>query len=389
MNEEAAGLNPSSYAPQEKASSPRSKFWLWGTVAIVTIVAIGGIVAGVVLSRHKSSSSSTSTGGGGSNKNSSSSDPSSFTKNPALKNSFYGFAYTPLGAILPDCGATQDGVIQDIQLLSQLTTRIRTYGSDCNVSSLVLNAIKQTQVDMTVFLGIYISDNDTVYERQRDLTFTALQNFGVDHVAGLTVGNEVILDRLTLVGSQNPNDTTGIAAAEFLKDKISDVRSTLSNMSFSKTIPVGYADAGSYFNTDILEAVDYAMANVHPWFADVTIDQSASWTASYFQSTDIDLAASTTKNPPFYIAETGWPTNSSTTAAAQNQAGSPASDANLQFFIDNFVCQANQNGTGYFFFEYMDEPWKTTQYGGVEGYWGLFDSNKQLKNITIPDCTHK
>jgi hypothetical protein len=93
------------------------------------------------------------------------------------------------------------------------------------------------------------------------------------------------------VGSQNPNDTTGIAAAEFLKVKISDVRSTLSNMSFSKTIPVGYADAGSYFNTDILEAVDYAsecrnmlcfdmvtdiripiyvleyeVANVHPWY---------------------------------------------------------------------------------------------------------------------------
>jgi len=242
---------------------------------------------------------------------------------------------------------------------------------------------------MTVFLGIYINDNDTVYERQKDLTFTALQDFGADHVAGLTVGNEVILDRLTLVGSQNPNDTTGIAAADFLKVKISDVRSTLSNMSLSKTIPVGYADAGSYFNTDILEAVDYAMANVHPWFADVTIDQSASWTASYFQSTDIALAASTTKNPPFYIAETGWPTNSSTTAAMQNQAGSPASDANLQFFIDNFVCQANQNGTGYFFFEYMDEPWKTVQYGGVEGYWGLFDSNKQLKNITIPDCSHK
>ncbi|EEB87874.1 hypothetical protein MPER_14591, partial [Moniliophthora perniciosa FA553] len=31
---------------------------------------------------------------------------------------------------------------------------------------------------------------------------------------------------------------------------------------------------------------------------------------------------------------------------------------NLQKFIDTFVCQANQNGTQYFFFEFTDEPWK-------------------------------
>lgn len=39
----------------------------------------------------------------------------------------------------------------------------------------------------------------------------------------------------------------------------------------------------------------------------------------------------------------------------------------------------------YAFFEAFDETWKSI-YGGVEPYWGLFDANKQLKNITIPDC---
>jgi exo-beta-1,3-glucanase (GH17 family) len=46
-------------------------------------------------------------------------------------------------------------------------------------------------------------------------------------------------------------------------------------------------------------------------FAGVTIDDAAQWTASYFNTTDVALAKNTTNNPPFYIAETGWPTVSS------------------------------------------------------------------------------
>lgn len=81
-------------------------------------------------------------------------DPSKFEKDSRLKNSFYGFAYTPLGALLPDCGATQANVTEDIQLLSQLTTRIRLYGADCNQTALVLQAIQDSKVNLEVFVGI-------------------------------------------------------------------------------------------------------------------------------------------------------------------------------------------------------------------------------------------
>jgi len=87
-----------------------------------------------------------------------------------------------------------------------------------------------------------------------------------------------------------------------------------------------------------------------------------------------------------YIAETGWPSQSSDAGNANNGA-STASEANLQIFLDTFVCQANQNGTGYFYFEFLDEPWKDAQFGGVEGWWGLFHSNRTLKNIILPNCT--
>ena len=78
----------------------------------------------------------------------------------------------------------------------------------------------------------------------------------------------------------------------------------------------------------------------------------------------------------------------SSTAAAESNGAADASVANLQIFLDNFVCQANANNTNYFFFEYFDEVWKDVQFGGVEGYWGLFYANRTLKSgITIPDCS--
>ena len=50
------------------------------------------------------------------------------------------------------------------------------------------------------------------------------------------------------------------------------------------------------------------MANVHPWFADVTVQASADWTYEFFQQNDVVLSANLTNKPTMYIAETGWPT---------------------------------------------------------------------------------
>ena len=80
--------------------------------------------------------------------------------------------------------------------MSQVTTNIRIYGADCNQSSLVLAAIQATKVNMTVWLGNYpsLTDNGTAYERQKGEIQTALQQFGSANVGGVTVGNEIILE---------------------------------------------------------------------------------------------------------------------------------------------------------------------------------------------------
>jgi len=389
------------YAPGAtwmEPNRPRSSKRKWVMIGIVLAVAgiiIVAVTVGIVVSNHsrknKNLSSSSSSSGGASSaspvQQTNPNDPSQFTKDPNLHQSFYGFAYTPVGSQLPDCGNTLAAVIQDIQIMSQLTTRVRLYGADCNQSALVLEAIKQTKVNMTVFLGNYpiATDNGTAYERQRNELKAAIQTYGTDHISGVTVGNEFMLNYVTDAGIQDPNSAVADVGAQILIGDIKDTQSMLSGMSLG-SLPVGNSDAGSYFNNEVLADVDYGMANVHPWFANVSAEVSAAWTAEFFAQTDVALAANLSNHPKMYIAETGWPTKSSDAGNANNGA-STASISNLQIFLDTFVCQANTNGTGYFFFEFADEDWKDKQFGGVEGWWGLFNQNRTLKEgITIPNC---
>jgi len=387
---EPAYQPPNAWLEKTESGSKRSKWIVIGSVvALLGLIAIG-VAVGVVVSRNnsKSSKSSSNSSSGSPVSQTNPNDPSTFVKDSRLHQSFYGFAYTPAGSQLPNCNSSLSDVIQDIQLMSQLTKRIRLYGADCNQSALVLEAIKQTKVNMTVYLGNYAiaTDNGAAYQRQRDEIKSAIQTYGTDHIGGLTVGNEFMLNYLNdNGGGSDPNSAVGNQGAAILIADIQDTRSMLNNLSLSTTPPVGTSDAGAYFNTRILEAVDYGMANVHPWFANVSAQDGATWTANFFQTTDVNVANTLPNNPKMYIAETGWPTESSDAGNASN-GPSTASEANLQIFLNTFVCQANTNGTGYFFFEYFDEPWKDVQFGGVEGWWGLFTANRTLKNIQIPNC---
>ena len=130
------------------------------------------------------------------------------------------------------------------------------------------------------------------------------------------------------------------------------------------------------------------MASVHPWFNRLTtVQDAATWTFTSFSETDVNMANSVANKPQMYIAETGWPTFSSTAEGATNGM-SEASESNLQIYINNFVCTANTQSVKYFFFEFTDSLWMGRLYPGVDGFWGLFNSNKTLKALTLPDCSH-
>lgn len=360
----------------EKGNGKSSRKWWWiGGVALVVIAAIG-IGAGVAVARSKGSKDKAK-GVVTSDKN----DPSKFTKDSRLHKSFYGMCYTPTDTQYPACGASQDAIIEDIQLLSQLTPRVRLYGADCDVGNLVLTAIEKTKVDLSVYLGVWVDDNDETWQRQLKTTQDVVTKHGVDHIAGISVGNEYLLNG---------------GSVTTLLSRVSDVRTWVTAQNFNKTVPVGTGDAGSMITTEVAEGAEFVFENNHPFFGGVPIDQAAGWVWDYTNNNDPGIAVqAATNKPEVFIAEVGWPSGANDTASATYQAA-VAGVSELQTFLDTYVCQSNANVTAEngsdvpssksFFFELMDEEWKDKMYGGVEGHWGLFDTDKQLKNITIPDC---
>lgn len=88
--------HPSQWLEKEQGSDRRSKWVLWGSVALGAALIIGGIVAGIAISQSKKGSSNSSTKSSGNDTSTVSGDPSKFTKNDALHQSFYGFGYTPI-----------------------------------------------------------------------------------------------------------------------------------------------------------------------------------------------------------------------------------------------------------------------------------------------------
>jgi hypothetical protein len=206
-------------------------------------------------------------------------DPSSFTKDPNLKNAFYGIAYKARlghsaltdrivqqnvltyyrGPFWPGCSRNLTDTIVDMQILSQITTRIRLYNNYCNRTALVLEAIKQTKTNIKVFLAIDVIDKDDVgYQDQKAALQLGLHTYGADNILGIIVGNEFMFKYIVGHNSASVNDTVGLVASTILKARIADIRQMLRSMSI--TLPVGTADAASYFNSDLLSAVDFGCA---------------------------------------------------------------------------------------------------------------------------------
>lgn len=375
-----SGTQFDQFTPAPPVRSRKKMMWTIGG-AVVALVLIIGTVVGIVVARHRNDSNKASTSSASGNTKSLPGDPSKFKKNSALHNSFWGMCYTPFESQFQyGCGVDLASVVEDVQTLSQLTTRVRLYGSDCNVTALMLDAIQRTKVNLTIYPAIYLDSSDpgdVAWNRQvANITF-ALDSFGTDHIGGISVGNEYLLNG---------------GSATNLLSYVQQFRTLATSKGW--TFPVGTADAGSMFTATVAAGVDYFMANVHAWFAGTLVSDGPAWTWQFFEDNDANIAAAAPNTPAAYIAETGWPSGANSTAAAtyvneQGQVtGAHAGVSELQTFLDGYVCEANKNGTGYFWFELYDEEWKDALYGGVEAHWGLFDKTKKLKQITIPNCSH-
>jgi exo-beta-1,3-glucanase (GH17 family) len=327
--------------------------WIVGLVLGFVILGaiVGGAVGGTIGSRHKedkSTSAQTATDDSKSNGDldKDSSEIKALLNNNELHKVFPGVDYTPWGVQYPDClkwPPSQNNVTRDMAVLSQLTNTVRLYGTDCNQTEMVLHAIDRLELkDMKLWLGVWIDSNTTSTKRQLNHLYKILDDTkDTSLYKGIIVGNEALY-------RAGPDKQT---AEKTLISYINDVTSEIKKRSLKLSIAT--SDLGDNWNSQLVDVVDVVMSNVHPFFAGVSVDVAAAWTWDFWQTHDVSLTSGSSKKQ--IISEVGWPSGGGkdcgeSPTCDDSTPGSVASVDNMNSFMSDWVCQALENGTDYFWY---------------------------------------
>lgn len=331
--------------------------WIVGSIILLVVLAavVGGTAGGILGMRNSDSNGSTTSPSSGSSSGNGkdglydidSSEVKALLDNKDFHKVFPGMDYTPLHAQYPDCihnPPDQNNITLDIAQLAQLTPAVRLYGTDCNQTEMVLEAISRLGYNDTlqVWLGVWLGNNATTNDRQISQMETLLRSYDSKHFAGIIVGNEVLFRE----------DMTETALAS----NLSSVRQTLSDLNIE--LPVATSDLGDDWTDELAADSDIVMANVHPFFAGVTPSFAPGWTWDFWQNNNVGLKTAPSSDgkgwPGSIIAEVGWPSDGGENCGGTDgscrsgQEGAVAGVDELNEFMDGWVCQSLKNGTTFF-----------------------------------------
>jgi exo-beta-1,3-glucanase (GH17 family) len=353
------GLEKSEWLSRQTTGNNKMR-WVVGLVIglVIVLAIIGGIVGGVLGSRSTAKSGGGTAGPSGDSINNAKDDTAAngdlskdsaeikgLMNNAGLHKVFPAMDYTPWGVQYPLCEEyppSQNNITRDMAVLSQLTNTVRLYGTDCNQTEMVLHSIDRLGLSsMKVWLGVWIESNTTTNDRQLEKMYKILEDTP-DHsiFKGVIVGNEALY-------------RAGVDKASSLENLmkiLQEVRSNFTSLNYD--LPIATSDLGDNWTGPLVQVVDAVLSNIHPFFAGVPVDEAAGWTWSFWQMKDVPLTEGTDKLQ--IISETGWPSGGGndcgtlTTACATPESGSVAGIDEMNTFMADFVCQAMDNGTDYF-----------------------------------------
>lgn len=279
---------------------------------------------------------------------------------------FYGVAYAPRGVIEPKCGSTQREILLDLALLSRVTTRVRNYGMQCNQSELILNAIQELHLNMTLAMGVWIGEDPEVNKKQMAAMKRVLKKYPRNLFECIFIGNEVLFRE----------EQTSHGLSEYIKD----AKSYTEEIGYSD-LPVGTSEIGSLIDKTLVRNCDIIGANIHPFFAGGDVLIASKWVYDFIKYQVDPINKNRTE---IVITEVGWPYKG---GKYQHSIAEPSS---FQTFLNDWVCEAYERDYGWYFFEAFDEPWKRIFYednNKWETEWGIFTKDrKQKSNIQFPKC---
>lgn len=222
---------------------------------------------------------------------------------------------------------------------------------------------------MTLSLGVWIDKSYEGSRRQMRDMKRLVQTYDSKYIDSILIGNEVLFRQDM---SQEELIAHIDSARSFLKTKNID-------------IPIGTSEIGAKWNYELASHVDVLAANIHPFFGGVPVNVSTKWTYDFlYEQILLNMSEWDRVPSKIVISEVGWP------SGGGKLWGSVAGIKELQTLLDDWVCSAESDKIGWYWFEAFDEPWKViynTHDQKWETQWGLFSANRRLKDgIVLPDC---
>jgi exo-beta-1,3-glucanase (GH17 family) len=282
---------------------------------------------------------------------------------------------------------TPDNVLQDLRLLQTGGfTLIRLFNSSDAMAKVILETIKNNNLDIKVMLGVWIqSGNATALNEAEIARGVALANNYKNTVIAVSVGNETMVNW----------SFNAVPVADMVK-YIKSVRSQV-------TQPVTTDDNWAFFakasgNQDpkaILNVVDFVAMHTYP-LAD-SIHDANKWN---WQQTDkaanvraagmMDAAIAAAQSDfsavrtymdslglnttPIVVGETGWK------ALASGGENFRAHPVNQKMYFDRLTTWLKSATAAkpktIFYFEAFDEPWKK-----ADDKWGLFNVDRKARYV--------
>jgi exo-beta-1,3-glucanase (GH17 family) len=280
---------------------------------------------------------------------------------PAAPMPLYGLDFSPyLDGQDPTLGSTvtESQIRARLAQVQPFTRWVRSFGMTGG-----LEAIGRLSHDdgLQVACGAWLSGN-------ADANETEISNL----IAAATHGS----CDLAIVGSETllRGDLSDIQLVSYIQTVKSQVRG----------VPVATADVYTQLllHPSVLAAVDVIMPNIYPYWEGVSLENAVGEVNAVYRQM---LASAGGK--PIVISETGWP-------SCGNSVGNAVpSPANASTYFTTFISWARATGTSYFYFDALDEAWKTRAEGPQGACWGIMTSSGDLKpgmlhvfeGATVPD----
>ncbi len=273
---------------------------------------------------------------------------------PDWKGEIGGLAYSPSHFYTEDDkdnSLTEAMIRRDLEQLSQMTKRIRTYTVGYGQDRIPYIA---KEYGLKVALGIWLGDNFARNDAEIERALKAI-NDNPGTVDRVFVGNEVVGVRAELT-------------VEELNAYIKRVREGI-------TVPgveLGTADIWGAFlrEPEMVNEADFVAIHLLPYWEGVALEKSMNYITDSFELTEKKFPGK-----KIIIGETGWPSSGRVKKGA---IPSPAFEA---AFLRSFFNLAAHKHYDYYIMEAYDQPWKGSagQEGAVGAYWGMLDAEGTFK----------